>query len=84
MPMPINDAAVALQKQGERTETALQKVASFQCTPPFLYEELKIQNQAFAAWWTVMISSTVNKCREQDSCSLTGQHFKLDWGSELM
>lgn len=29
MPMPINDAAVALQKQGERTETALQKVAGF-------------------------------------------------------
>ncbi|XP_078337738.1 F-actin-uncapping protein LRRC16A-like isoform X7 [Crassostrea virginica] len=28
MPMPINDAAVALQKQGERTETALQKIES--------------------------------------------------------
>ncbi|XP_048748986.2 F-actin-uncapping protein LRRC16A-like isoform X4 [Ostrea edulis] len=28
MPMPINDAAVALQKQGERTESALQKIES--------------------------------------------------------
>lgn len=26
MPMPINDAVAALQKQGERTEIALQKV----------------------------------------------------------
>lgn len=29
MPMPINDAAAALQKQGERTEIALQKVGLF-------------------------------------------------------